>query len=242
MTDVVPDNPQAASLRAGAKGFTFLMLGALMTWLVVSVVLPIGLGFADMDEGYLAYLVEVRHHEEGVHDNAADTLRRRRSHVDAAYGIIDVLVPVDSVRADTFGRSSGRAQVEDGAAGQESLAAVADWMNSAVKDWFWFIQREMGIVAVSRYLIILTTLPVFVLLVVAAFFLGEGRARFLQAEGHMPMAQRALAGRKMLLWFPPLLFAFPMMPIPVNPLFIITAIYVVIAVLMYSFRANYIEI
>jgi hypothetical protein len=175
----------------------------------------------------------------------------RTTHVHAARALVDRIISEELiarqkgvfVRRDTDRTDTQEINQHAEQSGTvDEVAKIHSWLNDHVDDNTLAVIREMLIIWLSRMSAALSTIFCFSFLIVAAFFLGEAKARILEEEGNMPMAERSKWFFRGILFLPPLVTTLPVIPVPWNILIIIPFIMTALAVVVFFFRANFIEI
>ena len=185
------------------------------------------------------------------HDEEIPNPYATSTHVNAARSLVDHIISEKYindqrgviVRRDTDQTDSKA--IHDKAQNNGTVSEVAQihmWLNEHVDDNTFAVMREMLIIWVSRMSATLSTILCFIPLVIVAFFLGEAKARLLEEEGNMPMAERSKMFSRFIYFLPPLVTTLPAIPLAWNILMIIPFIMVAFIIVIFYFRANFIEI
>ena len=200
---------------------------------------PLVMGFLHRGDAYVEYLKSISAYEERLYNSYAGGLGSRYSHVAMARSLADYVITEQTAieqrgliirKNDPQGQSTNKLVNKMG----NELAKITD-------DNFLLTQREILIIWIARMSVVLSCSIAMAPLLWFAFFLGEGRARILQEEGNMPMPERSDWAKTTLFFFPPLVTSLPIIPWYLNSLIIVPVLMALVILLLYVFRANFVE-
>ncbi|MCX8013932.1 MAG: hypothetical protein N3A02_06545 [Rectinema sp.] len=254
--NTLPQNVHVKAVHLVARVFFALTSTTIVVWLIAGIVIPMIAGAMKKGKEYIGYLHSVARHEEQVSMHyrlllSGGDKERALQMVDyyvAARQIVDRLFPPEKMEQRGLilqqgeGTLSEEFEQQTGKTSSGVLTAVNKKAQEYMDDSFFPVAREILTVFLSRIGVVLSLLVVFLPLLLAAWFIGEAYSRARLKQGYVPKAARFVFFYRLLLVFPPTIFAVPGLPVAMNIYAVIPVLLLLTAVLIFFVRANFIEL